>query len=91
MPNIRVNVTLELGSQYQIVIKIGDHVLHFEESGSETIALDSRTYVAKIAGFQDPSNPASTVGVEFKKGSTVLNSINISDRKFIKLLFVNVN
>jgi hypothetical protein len=91
MAKVKINVQLEEGSQYQIVIKIGDNVLHFQDSGSETIELDSRTYVAKIAGFQDAANTDSTVFVEFKQGNTVLNDITITDRKFIKLLFVDVN
>jgi len=91
MPTVRVNVRLELGSQYQIIIKIGGQVLHFQDSGSQTISLDSRFYIAKIAGFQDPTNTNSTVFVEFKQASTVLNSITIDERKFIKLLNVDVN
>lgn len=91
MAKVKVSVDLENGSQYQIVIKIGDQVLHFQESGSETIDLDPKVYVAKIAGFQDPTNLDSSVFVEFKQGKTVLNNITITDRKFIKPLFVEVN
>ena len=91
MAKVKVNVRLELGSQYQIIIKIGGQVLHFQDTGSQTVDLDSRFYVAKIAGFQDPTNTDSTVFVEFKQANTVLNSITINDRKFIKLLNVDVN
>ena len=91
MAKVKVNVRLELGSQYQIVIKIGGQLLHFQDTGSQTVDLDSKVYVAKIAGFQDPTNTDSSVLVEFKQANTVLNSITIDDRKFIKLLFVDVN
>lgn len=91
MAEVKVNVSLEKGSQYQVVIKIGNEVLHFEDSGSEVIDLPVKTYVAKIAGFQDPTNTDSMVSVEFKQGSDVLNSIQILDRKFIKLLLVPLN
>ncbi len=91
MAKVKVNVRLELGSQYQIIIKIGGQVLHFQDTGSQTVDLDSRFYVAKIAGFQDPTNTDSTVFVEFKQANTVLNSITINDRKFIKLLNVDIN
>lgn len=91
MAKVKVSVKLEEGSQYQVVIKIGEEVLHFEDSGSETIDLIEKVYMAKIAGFQDPTNINSTVFVEFKKGIKLLNSITISERKFIKLLLVDVN
>lgn len=91
MSRVKVNVLLENGSQYQVVIKIGGQVLHFEDSGSQIIDLDPRVYIAKIAGFQDPTNLQSTVFVEFKQGNTLLNSITIDDRKFIKPLLVEVN
>lgn len=91
MPNIKVSVRLELGSQYQIVIKIGGQVLHFQDTESQMVNLGSKYYVAKIAGFQDPTNTDSNVFVEFKQGNTVLNTISIDERKFIKLLSVDVN
>ncbi|HVI46370.1 MAG TPA: hypothetical protein VM802_15960 [Chitinophaga sp.] len=89
MAKVNVDVKLELGSNYQVVIGIGGNVLHFKESGRQTVDLDPKVYVATIAGFQDP-NTESTVAVTFKQGSKVLNSITIEDPKFIKKLFVTV-
>lgn len=91
MAKVKIKAVLEEGSQYQVIIKIGGQVLHFEESGTQTIDLEPKVYVAKIAGFQDPINTDSSVFVEFKQGTEVLNDITITERKFIKLLFVEVN
>jgi hypothetical protein len=91
MAKVKVNVILKDGDQYQIVIKVGGQTLHFRESGSQTIELDSKNYRTLIAGFQDPTNTDSTVEVEFKQGNQRLNDIVITERKFIKSLDITVN
>ena len=90
MANINVITTLQNGSQCQIVVKVGGKTLHFKNSGTQSIQLNNQNYRALIAGFLEPGRTDSTVKVVIKQGTSVLNSIEISESKFIKYLDINV-
>jgi len=90
MAKVKIIVELKNGDDYQIIIKIGDQTFRFKESGSKTIDLDPKKYIALIGGFQDPDDLDSTVHVEFRQKNKLLNETTITQRSFIKPLLVEV-
>ncbi len=91
MKKINIKLTLRDGEGCQIVITAGDQTLNFMSSGTQTIKLEPKRYTALIAGFQDPAaTEGPSVFVEFKQGTTTLNSITITDQNFIKPLRITV-
>lgn len=91
MSKVTVKVTLYNGEGCQMVVKIGNQTLQFHQSGSQSVELEPKNYIALIAGFLDPSATDPSVLIEFKQGTTLINSILIEEDHFIKPLKVNVN
>lgn len=90
MPKVSVKLLLKNSEGCQMVIKISNETLHFQHSGTQTVDLPAKSYIALIAGFLDPAAENPSALVEFKQGTKLLNSIIITDDKFIKPLKVNV-
>ena len=91
MAKIKVRLTLKDGEGCQIVIKVGNQTIDFQNSGTKTIELDPKRYTALIAGFQDPASTDSNVKIEFLQDQNLLNDITISESSFIRPLRVTVN
>lgn len=87
MATITINVQLNLGLKYQVVVKMAGQVRHFQESGTWKIEdLQPKKYVMLIAGFQDVDNLDSTVRVTCKQSNKTLSDTTITDREFIQFV-----
>ncbi|MBI2729216.1 MAG: hypothetical protein HYX40_00415 [Sphingobacteriales bacterium] len=90
MSKINVKVLLQDSEGCQIVIKVGDETIHFQESGSKSVELEPKRYTALIAGFQDPAADVATINVKFIQSGNILNETDITEDKFIKSLRIQV-
>lgn len=88
MAQVKISTEVTGGTGVGVFISVGDHVLHFTSSGSQTVELEPQYYVAQVAG-SEPSD--ANIIIKFKQGNRVLKEASFSESVFWALMAFKVD
>ncbi len=79
MKTVTVNATMQNGSGFGVFVKVGNHSLYFDKSGSQNAQVEPGKYNAVVGGHE-PSN--ATVTISLKNDGKDLGSQTFSTPSF---------